>query len=471
MPHVLAQDLRDAVLQAALNGHLSKRLESDRSVNGSDIDIGDTDEYEIKEHWIYVKLNSITNIKNGFTPKRSVPEYWDSKDIPWFTVDDIHNQGHEIKSTIQYISTAALGKSKSRIVKANTVLLCCTSATIGNYAITRIPLTTNQQWNGLEIKEEYNEDVMPEYLLIWVSTLKTKLISEAGQTTFPFLSTKKLGEFLVPLPPIEEQARIVARVDELMAKIDEYEKIEKELVELHKAFPGNMKDAILQAAMQGKLTEQLASDRNVYDLFNTLRECREQELKEKQTKTRFSIAVCDEDDLPEIPNNWMYTKLENLGYFGSGNTPQVEQISKDGTIPYFKVSDMNTEGNELYLKVSNSYLSNTYSGKTFKKGSFVYPKNGGAVFTNKKRILAEDSLVDLNTGVYTPSKVMNYDYMFYIFCTLDFKHLYKGTALPTVDMEKVRNVWFPLPPIEEQQRIVEKLDQLLPLCESLEAMV
>ena len=476
MPHVLAQDLRNAVLQAALNGHLSKHFESDKPVNGSDIDIGNTDEYEIIEHWIYVKLSSITNIKNGFTPKRSVPEYWDSKDIPWFTVDDIHSQGHEIKSTIQYISSAALGKSKSRIVKANTVLLCCTSATIGNYAITRIPLTTNQQWNGLEIKDEYNEDVIPEYLLIWASTLKTKLISEAGQTTFPFLSTKKLGEFVVPLPPIEEQARIVARVDELMAKIDEYEKIEKELTELQKAFPGNMKDAILQASMQGKLTEQLESDGDVYEYLDDIASLKASLIQEKKLKKDKTTDIVEDEYPFDIPDSWAWTKFGAIANLRPGKTPPRAEPTWWGDkndVPWVSIADMIADG---HVSKTKEFISQAGFKEKFKES--ISP--AGTMIMSFKLTVGRVSYLDIdalhNEAIISifPFKDNNNILQSYLFKVLpyltkygDSKNAIKGT---TLNEDSLCNLYIPLPPFKEQQRIVDKLDQLLPLCEQLEKM-
>ncbi|MCD8078553.1 MAG: restriction endonuclease subunit S [Lachnospiraceae bacterium] len=271
----LSDALKSSILQDALQGKLTNQHMDDISVKSllAVLQLNEqiTDEYSVPENWAIINLGDLCDIKNGFTPKRSVEEYWNPKEVPWFTVEDVKSQGHIIYSTQQMISRAALGNSTERIVPADTVLLCCTSATIGNYAIAKIPLTTNQQWNGLVIKSEFSNFVLTDYLLCWVKTLKEKLIGTGKSTTFPFVSVRKLSSFKVPLPPIEEQQRIVDRVNELLAKVGEFEKIENRLTALKEKFPSDLRAAILQAAMQGELTEQLDTDSSVDDLLEDIR--------------------------------------------------------------------------------------------------------------------------------------------------------------------------------------------------------
>ena len=129
---------------------------------------------------------------------------------------------------------------------------------------------------------------------------------------------------------------------------------------------------------------------------------------------------------------------------------------------------MNAAGNEIVLCNSNSFLKFPDSMKLFSKGAVVYPKNGGAVFTNKKRILGQDSLVDLNTGSYTPFSQMDEKFFYYLFSTVDFQKYYKGTALPTVDMDAVQEIVWALPPLAEQKRIVTAIELSLPLIDKYE---
>ncbi len=131
-------------------------------------DITDEIPFEIPNSWCWIRLNNLCNITNGFTPLRTEPKFWENGNINWFTVEDIRKQGEYIYQTTQKITELAV--SKDRIVRAGSVLLCCT-ASVGQCAMTMIPTTTNQQFNALTIKEEYRCLVNDEFLYLFVKTL------------------------------------------------------------------------------------------------------------------------------------------------------------------------------------------------------------------------------------------------------------------------------------------------------------
>ena len=246
-----------------------------------------------------------------------------------------------------------------------------------------------------------------------------------------------------------------------------------------------LKNSILQMAVQGKLVPQDPNDEPASVLLERIRAEKERLIKEKKIKREKNPSVIFKgaDNTPyekigdevwslavpfNIPDGWVWVHPTDIGFFGSGKTPAPDQLSKFGTIPYFKVADMNATGNEVYLCHSNSFLKLPNSMKLFSKGAVVYPKNGGAVFTNKKRILGQDSLVDLNTGSYTPFSQMDEKFFYYLFSTVDFQKYYKGTALPTVDMDAVQEIVWALPPLAEQKRIVTAIELTLPLIDKYE---
>ena len=158
----------------------------------------------MKEGWIVKKLGDVCDIQGGSTPKRTEPLYWENGNYPWFTVDDIRGQGRIITETKQKVTKLAW--DKLRKFPDNTVMLCCT-ASLGEYAITKIPVTSNQQFNGLIIKDK--DLLFPMYLFYYVSTLKPTLLGLSGKATIDFVSAEKIRNLSIPIPPLPEQFRIV----------------------------------------------------------------------------------------------------------------------------------------------------------------------------------------------------------------------------------------------------------------------
>ena len=154
-------------------------------------------------------MASCYDIRNGFTPLRTNTDYWSNGTIPWFTVEDIRNEGTIVNNTRQKINEIAV--TKDRIVPANSFLLCCT-ASVGAFAQSKIPLTTNQQFNALTVKNDCSILLRDDYLYAIGEYFSNILHSIAGETTFEFVSVKKLGNVLLPVPPIEEQQRIIKKI-------------------------------------------------------------------------------------------------------------------------------------------------------------------------------------------------------------------------------------------------------------------
>ena len=170
----------------------------------------------LKTDWKTEPLDMLCDIRNGSTPSKGNPAFWDRGTIPWFTIEDMREQGREISSTRQKITNSALSETNVKLLPVDSVLLCCT-ASVGEFAITRIPLTTNQQFNGLIVKNRNQLD--PKFLFHYASTLKEKLLGMSGKTTIDFIPLSRLRDVAVPLPPLAEQQRIVAILDEAFADI------------------------------------------------------------------------------------------------------------------------------------------------------------------------------------------------------------------------------------------------------------
>ena len=232
--------------------------------------------------------------------------------------------------------------------------------------------------------------------------------------------------------------------------------------------PQELRSSILQLAIQGKLVEQRPEEGTGEELYRRIQAEKQRLIKAGTIKKEKPFPELTEDEKPfEIPASWIWARISDCGCFISGYTPKPDQLASTGPIPYFKVADMNTDGNELYLSFSSSYMKYT-NIKYYLKDTIVYPKNGGAIFTNKKRILAQDSVVDLNTGGFYPFAPLDLMYIYMFLGLIDFRKCWKGTALPTIDTDKLKSMWLPIPPLAEQKRIVAKIEELLPYIDHYE---
>ena len=492
MPHVLAQDLRNAVLQAAMQGKLSKQLKDDSSVDQLLIDIEKqknslinkkemkkekplsliTDEeipFDIPPHWEFVRTGDVIDCSSGSTPLKGHPEYYENGTIPWLKTGELNNS--YITKCEEKITELAYKKGSFRMNQPGDVLIAMYGATIGKLGICTFPLTTNQACLGCTPLGGINN----RYLFYFFMASKSSLTDKAEGGAQPNISRIKVRNHPMPLPPIEEQARIVARVDELMAKIDEYEKIENELTELQKAFPGNMKDAILQAAMQGKLTEQLSSDTDIRKYYEMV--LSEEKIVSKKEK---EVSFTGEEPF-DIPSNWMWVKLNDLvgKEIRRGKSPK---YAKNGTAMAFaqKCNSKHTGIRlDLALCLDDNSLSRYADHDKMQDLDVVINSTGGGTLGRIGLYKAEYNTdnkayyPDSHVTVIRAKKCVS---SLYIFRCLQYYSPYletlgEGSTNQTeLKPDVLKGLYIPLPPLEEQQRIVDKLDQLLPLCEQLERM-
>lgn len=450
---MIAEKLRKAVLQAAMEGKLTDRFPTDgftsikidkpiKSITLDEI------RFEIPNNWGWFRVGDLFDIRNGFTPLRSNKEFWNSKDIPWFTVNDIRNQGRIIYYTEQFISKSAA--TKNRIVPKNSILLCCT-ASIGEFALTKIELTTNQQFNSLTIKEHLKEHIEILYVYYWVQTIKEELINKAGKTTFPFLSVSKLSQVLIPIPPLSEQKRIVEKLDHMLAIIAELERYERQLKDFDDNFPESLKDSILKAAIQGKLTKQLSEDGHSLEFI--------QDIGKRYNK---KIKILPEGPF-DIPYNWIWTTLNDISEsIRSGGTPSryEPRYWQNGNIPWIKIKDIKGK----YVDTCEEYITeeglNNFSAKLFTKGTILYTIF--ATIGDCGILNIDASTNQAIAGITLLEGIALTEYIYYV---LVYSKTYmmsksRGMAQNNINLKILRSLPIPIPPISEQKRIVDLLNAI-----------
>lgn len=447
--------------------------------------------FDIPDSWEWARLESIADIVNGFTPKRSEVQFWDNGKVPWFTALDIRAQGRIINWTEQTITPLAMGKRK--MCPPDTVLICCT-ASVGEVALTKIPLVTNQQFNSLIQLRKEECRLAPRYLLLWSQTIKHQLIEEAGTTTIPFVSVAKLGKLLIPIPSIAEQRRIVERISQLMPLVKEYGKLEDDREELDASLPGRLRKSVLRMAVQGKLVPQDSADEPASALLERIRKQRRQLVAEKKMKApkggesvvfrgsdgrryekridakgRESKPICIEDEIPfEIPDSWEWARLSSIASFGGGKTPSTNDRSnyaKDGVL-WVTSKDMKKE------RIESTQITLSDKGASeltlYPKGCIVIVTRSGILRRLLPvAILDRPSTVNQDQKVVIPNDNSLSEWLLRFFQGSDQRIRSDfgkdGTTVESIVFDKIRDMLIPIPPLAEQHRIDACLGEFIPL--------
>lgn len=230
-----------------------------------------------------------------------------------------------------------------------------------------------------------------------------------------------------------------------------------------------LKQKILDLAIRGKLTQQLKSDGNTADLLKEISStCHpERSANGAKSKDPGAIIPLDKSEAPfEIPANWEWVRLGDLCELQSGFTIPQDQEVEYGRMMYIKVSDMNLPENFYEIKKSQRYVNQWKESQVIKANSIIFPKRGGALLTNKKRIVKESILADLNIMGITPKAC--FDYIYWWFKNIDLGTLNNGSNIPQVNNKDISPLPIPLPPLAEQQRIVAKIEEAFAEIEAIE---
>jgi len=293
----------------------------------------------------------------------------------------------------------------------------------------------------------------------------------------PRVGTDTMINLLIPLPPLAEQKRIVEKIEELLPLVERYEKAWTRLEELNKKFPLDMQKAILGQAIQGKLVEQRAEEGTGQELFEAIQEEKQKLIKEGKLKKQKALPEITEDEIPfEIPETWKWVSIGDISNIINGdrgkNYPSKDKLTRKG-IPF--ISAINLDGttvieDEKLLCLTDEQYDKLGSGK-LEQGDLVlcirgsigkhgrYPFEKGAIAS---------SLVILRS--YLLNEYFIEYLMIYLDSFLFFSEIKKydnGTAQPNLSATNLGKFLVPLPPLDEQKRIVEKIEELLPLVEKL----
>ena len=435
----------------------------------------DEQPYTIPSNWVWTRLGEVNEIITGNTPSKNENTFWENKDIFFVKPDDL-SQGRHLSFSKECIDKRAV--NKVRMLPKNTTLICCIGS-IGKVAYSEVESCSNQQINSLVAKENC---VYPLYNYYLVNSIffQSQMLENSSATTISILNKSSTKKLLFPLPPLNEQKRIVEKLDFLFEKT----KRAKEIIEEIKVDIENRKISILDRAFKGTLTSKWRNENKTSDVKELLKSINDEKIKKweedclqaekdgnkkpkKPTITEVKDMIVPVDEQPyKLPDSWVWVRLGDIidnikyGYTassqenGDAKLLRITDIQNDevnwDTVPYCQISE--EEFKTYQLKVRDILIARTGGtiGKTFLIKEI--PKNLKSVYASY--------LIK-----FYPNKNISEIYLKNYFSTDLYWKLLKmksrGTGQPNVNSPSLQALLIPLPPLEEQQEIVRVLDEVL----------
>lgn len=480
-----AQQLKDSILQYAVQGKLVSQNSNDESsailfeqiqkekeqlvldqVIKKEKTLSKVAEeeipFELPDSWSWVRLGEITKFIDyrGKTPIKT------TSGIRLITAKNI-KKGFLSKMPEEFISVDDYDSWMTRGIPENGDLLFTTEAPLGNVAL--IDINERFALAQRAIAMKFINCNSSYFLYCLLSAPIQKLIkNKATGTTAQGIKASKLKEIIVPLPPLQEQGRIVKKIEELLPKVELFDLNEKELNKLQINFPSKLENSILHFAMQGKLVEQDPNDKPATELIEHIRREKEILIKEKVLKKEKELAPISAEEVPfDIPENWAWVRIKDITNFGNASTINPEKINAKDWVLDLEEIEKNT-GQIINVKLAKEkpVKSNKYK---FSENEVLYGKL--RPYLNKVAIAPKDGYC---TTEIIPLKIygnINVRYMQLALMSPYFIEYANscsyGVKMPRLGTQQIANALIPLPPLKEQKRIVNKIEESFHTAEKL----
>lgn len=426
--------------------------------------------YKLPQGWEWVRLGEIGNWGSGSTPNKARFDYYKNGTIPWLKTGDL-NDGY-INEIPEKITGLALKETSVKVKPVGSLLIAMYGATIGKLGILNIEATTNQACCACIKHSDLNTKFLFYYLLSERDNLRKK--GEGGAQ--PNISREKLIDYLMPLPPLAEQQRIVKKLEQILPLVEEYGKNEEKLSELNKTLPDKIKQSILQHAVQGKLVPQNPTDEPASELLKRIKAEKEQLIKDGKIKKEKPLPPITDDEIPfSTPDSWTWcrlgTILEKLTD-GAHSTPKYVSSG----IPFISVKDISQgfisfDNTKFITKGEHEELCKRCDPK---KGDILLTKVGTTGIPVIVDTDVEFSLFVSVAQLRFNHSYINANYIKYLILSplvqMQCKENTKGVGNKNWVIKDIANTLIILPPLAEQQRIVDKVEELMQIINKLEVV-
>ena len=411
--------------------------------NSSDTPHYENVPFEVPENWEWTTLGEIGTWQSGATPSRLRKDYYGGN-IPWLKTGDL-NDGL-IMDIPEFITQKALDETSVKLNPIGSILIAMYGATIGKIGILTFPATTNQACCACS---DYKIEQM--YLFYFLLANKKVFIAMGGGGAQPNISKEKIAVTFMPLPPLTEQQRIVVEIERWFKLIDAIDQSKADL----QTTITQTKSKILDLAIHGKLVPQDPNDEPASELL-------------KRINPKAEIT-CDNEHSRKLPYNWCLCNLGDVCMLENGFAFSSDQYKAKG-IPLIRIS--NIKDNEISLS-SCVFINEGYEEKYIVHSGDLLIAMSGAT-TGKMGIYNQKYVAYLNQRVgnikIVDSNLLFDKYRNYFLFSQKNKilELAYGGAQPNISGKVINSLFVPLPPIAEQKRIVQKIEVLFSIIDTVE---
>lgn len=429
--------------------------------------------FDIPESWEWVRLIDVCEyIQRGKSPK-----YSPIKKYPVIAQKCNQWSGFSIEKA-QFIEPDSLSSyGPERLLQDNDLMWNSTGlGTLGRMAIYKTaanPYELAVADSHVTVIRPLKQFVLPEYLYYYFANPSVQSVIEDqadGTTKQKELATATIKAYLTPIPPLDEQRRILTKLSEVLPVVKSYGAVYGETVAMQEAFPEALKKSILQEAVQGKLVPQDPSDEPAEALLERIRAEKQRLIKEGKIKKDKHESVifrrdnshyekldgierCIDDELPfEIPENWCWCKIGTVFTLQAGKNIQAAEIHENPFAESYPCYGGN--GIRGYVASSN------------RTGDYPIIGRQGALCGNINRATGEFYATEHAVCVETYSQI-SVAWACLFLTALNLNQYATATAQPGLAVANINEVYIPLPPLAEQHRIVQRIEELLPLVKGL----
>lgn len=437
--------------------------------------------FEVPESWSWARLTHVTYLIEDCPHSTAKDE---GKGYPLVRTPNI-GFGFLQLNGVHRVSEKVYNQRNVRAVPQKDDLIFAREAPAGNIAVIQNEKVCLGQRTVL--LRPITDCILPQYLAYYVlaPSSQQNLVEKSSGTTVAHVNLSDFRPYLIAVPPIDEQKRIVNKVIELLSIIDKYNYYGDKLVRLNNEIYTLLKKSILQEAIQGKLVPQIAEEASAHELLEQINAEKQKLVKEgKLKKSALNDSVifrgadnkyyeqigdnCNDitDEIPfDLPYNWCWCRFSNIVSMTIGKTPARGEQTYwiNGKYNWVSISDM-VDGGSISTtkeKVSDLAVKEVFSAPISEKGSLLM---------SFKLSIGKTSILDIdayhNEAIITISPIIDKEYAMrnYLFKVLplianlgESKDAIKGK---TLNSKSLSNLLIPLPPLQEQQRIIEQMNRL-----------